>query len=104
MFIMVVMEQQRRPRRSFPNEYKAEVIELCRTGDKSVGVIARDLDLSETAVRRWLAQAQVDAGEREGLTSSEREELSRLRRENRVLREERDILKRATVFFAKETR
>jgi transposase len=104
MFIMVVMEQQRRPRRSFPDEYKAEVIELCRTGDKSVGAIARDLDLSETAVRRWIAQAQIDAGERDGLTSSEREELSRLRRENRVLREERDILKRATVFFARETR
>jgi len=101
---MVVMEQQRRPRRSFPDEYKAEVIELCRTSGKSVGVIARDLDLSETAVRRWFAQAQIDTGNREGLTSSEREELSRLRRENRVLREERDILKRATVFFAKETR
>ena len=104
MFIMVVMEQQRRPRRSFPDEYKAEVIELCRTGGRSVGAIARDLDLSETAVRRWIAQAEVDAGEREGLTSSEREELSRLRSENRVLREERDILKRATAFFAKETR
>jgi transposase len=101
---MVVMEQQRRPRRSFPNEYKAEVIELCRTSGKSVGTIAHDLDLSETAVRRWIAQAEIDAGQREGLTSSEREELSRLRRENRTLREERDILKRATVFFAKETR
>jgi transposase len=104
MFIMVVMAQQKRPRRSFPDAYKAEIVELCRTGGRSAGAIARELDLSETAVRRWIAQAQVDAGEREGLTSSEREELSRLRRENRVLREERDILKRATAFFARETR
>jgi transposase len=104
MFIMVVMEHQKRPRRSFPDEYKAEVVELCRTGGKSIGRVARDLGLSETGVRRWVAQAEIDAGEREGLTSSEREELSHLRKEVRVLREERDILKRATVFFAKETR
>ena len=101
---MVVMEQQRRPRRSFPDEYKAEVIELCRTSGKSIAAVARDLDLSETAVRRWVSQAEVDAGRRDGLTSAEREELARLRKEVRVLREERDILKRATVFFARETR
>jgi transposase len=74
-----------------------------RTSSKSVGKICRDLDLTETAVRRWLAQADVDAGQRDGLTTAEREELSRLRRENRVLREERDILKKAAAFFAKET-
>jgi transposase len=104
MFIMVVMEQQRRPRRSFPDEYKAQVVELCRSGERSVGAVARDLDLSETAVRRWIAQAEIDAGHRAGLTSAEREELARLRRENRTLREERDILKRAAAFFARETR
>jgi hypothetical protein len=59
--------------------------------------ICRELDLSETAVRRWVGQAAVDAGERDGLTTEEREELRRLRREVRVLREERDILKRAAV-------
>ncbi len=104
MFIMAVMEQQRRPRRSFPDEYKAQVVELCRSGERSIGAVARDLDLSETAVRRWVAQAEIDAGRREGLTSAEREELARLRRENRTLREERDILKRAAAFFARETR
>jgi transposase len=104
MFIMVVMQQQRRPRRSFPDEYKAQVVELCRSGERSVGAVAKDLDLSETAVRRWIAQAEIDAGQRAGLTSAEREELARLRKENRILREERDLLKRAASFFARETR
>ncbi len=93
-----------RPRRSFPKEYKAEVVELVRTSGKSVAEVARDLDLTETAVRVWVRQAEIDDGERDGLTTVEREELARLRKENRVLREERDILKRATAFFAKETR
>lgn len=101
---METMGAEKRPRRSFSKEYKADVVELCRTSDKSVSQICRDLDLTETVVRRWIAQDDVDAGKREGLTTSEREELVRLRKENRVLREERDILKRATAFFAKETR
>jgi len=74
---------------------------LVRRGERSLPAICRELDLSETAVRRWVGQAAVDAGERDGLTTEEREEL---RRENRVLREERDILKRAATFFAMETR
>jgi transposase len=95
---------RRRPRRSFSPEFKTEVVELCRTGDRSIGQVARDLDLTETAVREWVRRADIDAGRREGLTTAEREELATLRRENRVLREERDILKRATAFFARETR
>jgi transposase len=93
-----------RRRRSFTTQYKAEVVELCRTSGRSIRAVARDLGLTETAVRRWVAQAEIDAGRRDGLTTAEREELSRLRKEVRVLREERDVLKRATVFFAAETR
>ena len=93
-----------RERRSFTPAYKAEVVALCRKPGSSIGMVARDLDLTETAVRRWVTQAEVDSGERPGLTSSEREELSQLRRENRILREERDILKRAMAFLARETR
>jgi transposase len=96
--------KERRPRRSFSREFKAEVVELVRTSGKTIAAIAREMDLGETAVREWVRQADVDAGRREGLTTTEREELVALRKENRVLREERDILKRATVFFAKETR
>lgn len=89
-----------RPRRSFTPEFKAEIVELCRRGDRSVGQVAKDFDLTETAVRFWVSQAETDAGERDGLTSAEREELARLRRENRRLREDVEILKRATAFFA----
>jgi transposase len=87
-----------RPRRSFTLEFKAHTVELLRTSGKSVGEVCRDLDLTETAVRRWLAQADIDEGRRDGLTTDERDELSRLRRENRVLREEREILRKAAAF------
>ncbi len=93
-----------RERRSFTAAYKAEVVALCRSPGSSVSKVARDLDLTETAVRRWVQQAEVDRGERKGLTTTEREELSHLRQENRLLREERDLLKRAMAFFARETR
>lgn len=93
-----------RPRRSFTPQFKAEVVELCLRGDRSIGQVSRDFDLTETAVRAWVQQAEVDAGHRDGLTTEERKELSDLRRENRRLREDVEILKRATVFFAKETR
>ena len=73
-------------------------------GDRTIGQVARDFDLTETAVRAWVHQAEIDAGERPGLTTEERAELTRLRRENRSLREDVEILKRATAFFAKETR
>jgi transposase len=92
-----------RRRRTFTAEFKARTVELVRTSGKSVGEVCRELDLTETAVRRWVAQAEIDGGRRDGLTTAEREELSRLRHENRVLREERDILKKAAAFFAKET-
>ena len=92
-----------RRRRTFTPEFKVRTVELVRSSGKSVGEMCRELDLTETAVRRWVAQAEIDASQRDGLTTGEREELSRLRHENRVLREERDILKKAAAFFAKET-
>jgi transposase len=70
--------RQHRSRRAFTPEFKAEVVELCRAGDRSIGQVARDLDLTETAVRAWVRQADVDAGRRDGLTTAEREELTRL--------------------------
>jgi transposase len=94
-----------RRRRSFTPEFKAEIVECCRRGDRSVGQVAKDFDLTETAVREWVKQADLDAGNRsDGLTTADREELAALRRENRRLREDVDILKRATAFFAGETR
>jgi len=99
-----VERKKSRPRRSFTPEFKADIVERCRRGDRSIGQVARDFDLTETAVREWVRQAEVDAGERDGLTTEERRELSELRRQNRRLKEDVDILRRATAFFAKETR
>jgi transposase len=87
------MEPERKQRRSFSQQYKAETVALIRSSGKSIPQVCRDLDLAESVVQRWVAQAEIDAGQREGLTSAEREELARLRKEVRVLREERDILK-----------
>jgi transposase len=106
VFIMEVMERkQPRARRSFTPEFKAEIVELCQRGNRSIGRVARDFDLTETAVRGWVRQAERDAGTGDGgLTSAERQEVSALRGENRRLREDVEILKRATAFFAKGTR
>jgi transposase len=102
--MMETMGRTKRPRRSFTKAFKAEVVALVRQPGNSVASVARDLDLTQTAVRAWVKQADVDEGNRAGLTSVQLAELAQLRKENRVLREERDILKRATAFFARETR
>ena len=96
----------KRTRRSFTKEYKAEVVDLVRSSGKSVGTICLELDLTETAVRRWVKQAEIDDGQGPSgaLTTAEQEELRQLRRENRELRMEREILKKATAFFAKESK
>ena len=97
--------KQPRARRSFTPEFKAEIVELCQRGDRSIGRVARDFDLTDTAVREWVRQAERDAGTGDGgLTSTDRQELSALRRENRRLRQDVEILKRATAFFVQETR
>jgi len=86
-----------RERRKFTPEFKGEVVELCLRGDRSIGQVSRDLGLTETAVREWARQAKVDAGcgPDGALTTSEREELRRLRRENRQLRDDREMLEMA---------
>ena len=94
----------KRRRRSFSPEFKAEVVELCRQPGRSVRSVAVELDLTETAVRRWVNQAEVDAGVKPGVTTTEAEELARLRKQLRDVTEERDILARAVGFFAKGTR
>ena len=97
---------ERRKRRSFTREYKAEVVELIRKSGKSIGAVASELDLSETAVRRWVGQAEIDSGEGPvgALTTTEREELAQLRKRVKTLEMEREILKKATAFFAKESK
>ena len=93
-----------RVRRSFTDEYKAGAVRLVIDEGKSVGQAARELDLTESALRSWVERARADGGTGKPgvLTTAEREELGRLRKENRTLRMERDILKQAAAFFAKE--
>ena len=97
--------KSRRPRRRFDDDFKAQAVRLVLDEGKTVGAAARDLDLTETALREWVKRAQADRSNgRTGLTTAEREELARLRKENRILREEREILKKAAAFFANERR
>ncbi len=86
----------------YPPEFKEEAVRLMRSSGKPLAQISRELDVSEQTLRNWRKQLQIDEGEREGLTTSEREELARLRRENRVLKQEKEILRKATAFFARE--
>ena len=95
---------EKRARRKFTAEYKAEVVRLVRDGGKTVGEVSRDLGLTASAVRNWVRQSGIDArgGGTGELTTAERAELVALRREARTLRMEREILKKAAAFFAKE--
>jgi transposase-like protein len=95
----------KRKRRRFTPEFKADAVKIVRTSGKSIPQVARELDLTETALREWVHRADVDAGNGppDALTSAEREELTKLRRENKRLQMERDILKAAATFFAKES-
>jgi transposase len=96
--------RQTRPRRRFSPEFKAETVRVAREGEKSLTALARDLDLTVSAVARWVREAEIEEGRGPAgaLKRAEREELVRLRRENTQLRMEREILKKATAFFAKE--
>ena len=94
----------RRARRVFSDEFRAGAVRLVLDEGKSASAVARDLDLTESALRTWVERARADRtkGKSGGLTTVEREELARLRKEVRTLRVERDVLKKAAAFFAKE--
>jgi transposase len=89
--------------RPYPKEFRQGAIDLARSGDRPVREVAQELGIAESCLRRWLKQDQLDRRERDdGLASAEREELRRLRRENARLRQEKEILRKAAAFFARE--
>ena len=94
----------KRKRPTYTKEFKAEAVELALKGEKSIADTARDIGISESGLRRWIEQAQIDAGDNPtgALTSAERQELNRIRRELRQVKMERDFLKKVATFFASE--
>ena len=97
-------KKQKRTRRTFTDEFRAGAVSLVLEKGKTMAQVARDLDLTQSTLGRWVEQARANAGKstRGTLTTEEKEELARLRKENRELRLEREILKKAAAFFAKE--
>jgi transposase len=105
MSTMATDTPKRRPRRRFSEEFKQQAVRLVLDQGKTMAEVSRELDLVPTAFREWVQRARADrTGGKSGLTTAEREELARLRKENRILQEERDILKKAAAFFAKHQR
>ena len=90
--------------KAYPKEFRDKVVQLMQVGDRSTGEVAKEFEISPDSVRRWVQQAERDQGSRQdGLRSAEREELVRLRRENRRLKQEREILSKAAAWFARKT-
>lgn len=87
----------------YPPEFRRDAVNLAKSGDKPIAAIARDLGINAQSLRNWIKQAEIDTGKREGLTTDERKRLRELERENRTLKMEREILKKAAAFFAKES-
>jgi transposase len=92
-----------RTRPPYPEEFRREAVALVRSDERSIPEIAKSLEISDQTLRNWVRQADVDVGRREGLSTDEREELRKLRREVRTLRQEKEVLAKATAFFARES-
>ncbi len=92
-----------RSKPAYPPEFKAEAVRLVASSDRSLSRLAKDLGVADQTLRNWVRHAEIDDGVRDALTPGEREELRHLRREVRTLRQEREILKKAAAFFAKES-
>ncbi|MDH5521353.1 MAG: transposase [Acidimicrobiia bacterium] len=103
MLEMMKEDEPVRRRRTFSPEFKHDAVAMVLEEGRTIASVARTLNVGETSLGKWVMQARVDQGEGEGLTSSERDELSELRKENARLRMERDLLKRATAFWVKES-
>ena len=95
--------QTRRPRRKFSNEFKRDAVEIVRSSDRSIAEVARELGIYDSSLGSWVRQDQVNRGEREGVSSNDKDRLLELERENARLRMERELLKRAVAFWVKES-
>ncbi len=92
-----------RTRPPYPPAFRAEAVQLVHANGRTLGQVAKDLGVHHETLRGWVKQTEIDGGRRDGLTTEERTELARLRRENRILKEEREILRKAAAFFAAES-
>jgi transposase len=93
----------KRPRRKFSDEFKRDVVEIVNSSDKSIAQVSRELGIYNSTLGNWVKQDEINRGVRDGVTTSEREEVAELRRENARLRMERELLKRAVAFWVRES-
>jgi transposase-like protein len=93
----------KRPRRKFSDEFKRDAVEIVNSSDKSIAQVARELGIYDSTLGSWVKQDEIDRGVRDGVSTSEREEVTELRRENARLRMERELLKRAVAFWVRES-